>query len=112
MENINMVEICKTIYDIETKEDFIHDPFLVITECASLNITFEEWEKMERQRSIKKLIEMKIGKLHELVITSLKGWRKEDVFGVDVVNEDNSIFIELKNKYNEFVQQNRRVLKM
>lgn len=96
-------EICKIIVqEIESARsiDFVHDPLLVMLECFSFNINFKEWEKMEKQRAIKKRLEMKIGKFHELILSNCVGWSKETEFGLDIVNIDKSIFVEIKNKFN------------
>lgn len=74
------IEVCNSIIkEIESKieKTFVHDPLLVMIECSFLGISFQTWEKMEKQRSIKKRLEMKIGNFHELILLNVSGWKKD-----------------------------------
>ena len=98
-----IIEVCNSIIDeIESKikKNFVHDPLLVTIECSFLGIDFKTWEKIEKQRSIKKRLEMKIGNFHELILSNVSGWKKESEFGLDLVNDNKTVFVEIKNKFN------------
>jgi hypothetical protein len=72
------------------------------------NMTENEWCKNEERRIKDKQINNKIGELHEHIISESKYWKKcknsnnthIKLCGVDVYKEDESVFIEIKNKYN------------
>jgi len=63
----------------------------------------ENWLRTEVLRQLYKTYEQKIGEFHQLILGSVDGWKDlgiGDNSKVDLVKEDKSIFIELKNKYN------------
>lgn len=63
----------------------------------------EKWLEMEINRQLYKTFEQKIGEFHQMVLGSVNGWidlKTGDKSKVDLKREDNSIFIELKNKFN------------
>lgn len=63
----------------------------------------EKWLEMEINRQLYKTFEQRIGEFHQLLLGSVDGWHDlgvGDQSQVDLKKEDNSIFIELKNKHN------------
>jgi len=63
----------------------------------------EKWLEMEVIRQLYKTFEQKIGEFHQLILGSVDGWvdlQTGDESQVDLKREDDSMFIELKNKHN------------
>jgi hypothetical protein len=63
----------------------------------------EKWLETEITRQLYKTFEQRIGEFHQLVLGGVDGWvdlGTGDESQVDLKKEDNSIYIELKNKYN------------
>ncbi len=79
------------------------DPFKLVFDLVSMNTSVEEWIKTENVRQHDKTINNKVGEFHQKLLGSVAGWedlKVGDETGVDIRKSDNSIFIELKNKYN------------
>lgn len=76
------------------------DPFSALFECATLGIDMSEWlATYESQRLRQKTLQNHIGKLHEIAISCLPGWKVSDSTA-DVINADLKIIAEIKNKHN------------
>ena len=63
----------------------------------------EVWLETEVRRQIYKTFEQKIGEFHQKILGSVDGWNDlgvGDESKVDICNDDQTIFIELKNKFN------------
>ena len=76
------------------------DPFSALFECATLGITIEDWlETYESRRLRQKTLQNHIGKLHEIAISCLPGWKLSDSTA-DVENQELKIIAEVKNKHN------------
>ncbi|WP_170930182.1 Eco47II family restriction endonuclease [Vibrio coralliirubri] len=63
----------------------------------------ENWLQAEVSRQLYKTYEQKIGEFHQIILGSVDGWEDlgiGDESKVDLYNCENSIYIELKNKYN------------
>lgn len=79
----------------------IVDPFKAVFEIKRYGA--EEWGKKEILRQLDKSIEQEMGNFHQILLGGVDGWESLPVgneFGVDLKNNDNTLFIELKNKYN------------
>lgn len=75
-------------------------------------IEFEEWSKSEIIRQNDKTINNKIGEFHQEILGKVDGWVDlgiGDETEADLKKEDNSIFIELKNKYNTMNSSSTKV---
>lgn len=79
------------------------DEFKAIFDIATTEISFEDWSKNELNRQNDKSLNNKIGEFHQMLLGSVDGWSDLGVghpLGVDLKNDEETIFIELKNKYN------------
>jgi len=79
------------------------DPFKVLFDTHNLKISLEKWIINERMRQEDKTINNEIGYFHQKLLGKVDGWKNlgtGDESNVDLKKEDNSVFIELKNKYN------------
>ena len=93
------VNIEKELKHGKNTTDFIKCLFDVYTQDISL----EEWAEGEVRRRNDKTINNKIGEFHQNLLGKVSGWINlgvGDKSGLDLKKEDNSIFIELKNKHN------------
>lgn len=85
-ESKNTIDEFKTIFDI----------------CVG-QTNFEDWSKFELNRQHDKTINNKIGEFHQELLGKVDGWVDlgvGDETEIDLKKEDNTIFIELKNKHN------------
>ena len=79
------------------------DEFKTVFDLCSKNISLKEWTGKEVERQLDKKINNKIGEFHQEILGYVDGWinlETGDPTGLDLKNEDETIFIELKNKYN------------
>lgn len=79
------------------------DPFKLVFDIVNNQMTFEEWIENEKIRQGDKTINNRIGEFHQKLLGKVQGW--EDLgtgneSKVDLRRKDNTMFIELKNKYN------------
>jgi len=76
------------------------DPFSALFECSTLGIDMAEWcATYESHRQRQKTLQNHIGKLHEIAISCLPGW-KHSTSTADVENVSLKIIAEIKNKHN------------
>jgi len=79
------------------------DPFKMIFDMVVRNRNFESLMEQEKSRQYDKKSGGRIGDFHQKLLGGVKGWVDlgvGDESKVDLKKEDNSIFIELKNKHN------------
>lgn len=79
------------------------DEFKTVFDVCVNKIGFDEWSKLELTRQQDKTINNKIGEFHQELLGKVDGWVDlgvGDETEIDLKKEDNSVFIELKNKYN------------
>jgi hypothetical protein len=79
------------------------DPFKMIFDMVVRNRNFESLMEQEKSRQYDKKSGGRIGDFHQKLLGGVKGWVDlgvGDESKVDLKKEDNTIFIELKNKYN------------
>jgi len=82
----NTIDEFKTLFDV----------------CVNI-VGFDGWANFEILRQNDKTINNKIGEFHQKLLGKVDGWidlETGDKTEVDLKKDDNSIFIELKNKYN------------
>ncbi len=101
--------VCRS-YPRESDEvdmDFLQrntiDPFKMIFDIINRNLNTDDWLTNEIARQADKTINNRIGDFHQKLLGGVKGWtdlRTGDESKVDLKKDDNSIFIELKNKFN------------
>lgn len=85
-ESKNDIDAIKTIFDITVKQ-----------------IGFDGWANKEMERQQDKTINNKIGEFHQELLGKVEGWVDlgvGDETEIDLKKEDNTVFIELKNKHN------------
>lgn len=79
------------------------DGFKTIFDVSVNQISFEEWSKFELTRQQDKTINNKIGEFHQELLGKIDGWVDlgvGDETEIDLKKADNTVFVELKNKYN------------
>jgi len=79
------------------------DPFKLIFDIINGTLEVDNWINTERIRQNDKTINNRIGEFHQKLLGKVKDWVDlgvGDSTKVDLKKEDNSIFIELKNKHN------------
>lgn len=79
------------------------DPFKMIFDISNGKIGVDSWIKNEVIRQSDKTINNRVGDFHQKLLGGVKGWINlgtGDESKVDLKKDDNSIFIELKNKFN------------
>lgn len=100
----DFIACCEPIYKVleeQNKSKTVEDPFLKAI-LSSYMPSFD-WEVAEKARLKQKVLEMKMGNFHEELLGKLPGWETLPVghkTGMDVRKLDDSIFLEVKNKYN------------
>lgn len=77
----------------------IVDPFKMAFDINKIGI--EEWIKKEVLRQLDKSVEQKMGEFHQKILGGVGGWTDLGIGQeVDLMKNDKSIYIEIKNKYN------------
>jgi len=79
------------------------DALKMVFDMMNHNINTDEWISAEKVRQTDKTVNNRIGNFHQKLLGGVDGW--EDLgrghpLGIDLKKQDNSIFIELKNRYN------------
>lgn len=106
----DLVDKVLLAYNVDKKVDIsknMIDPIKMIFDMSAWQITEEEWRKNEADRQLDKTVNNAIGYFHQRFLSNIKGWIDLDcnadlksLYGVDLCNEEKTIFIEIKNKYN------------
>ncbi len=100
----DFIACCEPIYKVleeQNKSKTVEDPFLKA--ILSSYMPDFDWEVAEKARLKQKVLEMKMGNFHEELLGKLPGWETLPVghkTGMDVRKLDDSVFLEVKNKYN------------
>ena len=92
-----------TKVDMEELQRNTLDPFKMVFDLSNSSSSVKEWIKTENIRQQDKTINNKIGEFHQKLLGKVDGWQDlgtGDDSRVDLRKEDNTIFIELKNKFN------------
>jgi hypothetical protein len=76
------------------------DPFSATFDAACNNMNIDEWIISERRRQSQKTLQNAIGHFHQRVLSNVDGWIIPDENFIDLVNENQRIVVELKNKHN------------
>ncbi len=79
------------------------DPFKTVFDIANRGLNFGIWLKGEEVRQADKSLNNKIGEFHQKLLGGVKGWTDlgvGDDSKLDIKKNDETIFIELKNKEN------------
>ncbi len=89
--------------DMEKLQKNVVDPFKMVFDTINKKISVEDWVKNEVIRQADKTINNRIGEFHQKLLGGVKEWTDlgtGDDSKVDLKKEDDTIFIELKNKFN------------
>ena len=78
----------------------IVDPFKKSIDCYIFNIKENDYLQFEQKRILDKSISMNIGYFHENVLKNCIGWKSTNEKYMDLCNVEETIYIQLKNKYN------------
>ncbi|WP_422355028.1 Eco47II family restriction endonuclease [Roseivirga pacifica] len=77
------------------------DPFSAVFQMAGFGMTHEVWHQTEIARQAQKSLQNHIGDFHQVVLGNVKGWQNKEVGNViDLVNHEQKIVAEVKNKFN------------
>ena len=79
------------------------DPFKMIFDIMNCKTDLEKWKITEYTRQVDKTINNRIGDFHQKLLGGVDGWTDlgvGDETKLDLKKDDNTIFIELKNKFN------------
>lgn len=77
------------------------DPFAVLFEMSGFGVDEAAWVKGEMNRQIQKTLQNHVGVFHQRILGAVPGWEDKRTGGVvDLVNKQQKIIAEVKNKYN------------
>lgn len=79
------------------------DPFTLLFDVTLTEKDIEDWLQEESARQLQKTLSNAVGDFHQIVLGSCKGWKNlgtGNETGLDLKKEDNTVFAEIKNKYN------------
>lgn len=88
---------------IEVLKDNGLDPFKTVFDIANRGIDFDTWLKIEEGRQLDKTLNNRIGEFHQMLLGGVNGWKDlgvGDESKLDIIKEDNTIAMEVKNKFN------------
>lgn len=89
--------------DMSALQRNVIDPFKMVFDMANRGMDMHSWIQGERMRQEDKTINNTIGEFHQKLLGKVDGWEDlgvGDESKVDLKKNDNSIFIEIKNKFN------------
>lgn len=77
------------------------DPFSALFDMAKQGIDFEEWLEQEKSRQSQKTLQNLVGYFHQHILGAVGDWKDLGAGGsVDLINDDEKIIVEIKNKHN------------
>lgn len=77
------------------------DPFSAIFEISGFGIDYNDWKISEEKRQFQKTLQNFIGEFHQIILGSCAGWIDMGRGHIiDLVNQDEKIIAEVKNKHN------------
>jgi len=79
------------------------DPWGLLFELSLSDKSIEDWLSEEEARQLQKTINQAVGEFHQILLGNCEGWEDlgvGDDSKLDVSKRDDSIFAEIKNKYN------------
>lgn len=89
--------------DMDVLQKNTLDPFKMIFDIINGEISSEDWLKTEKIRQNDKSINNRVGYFHQKLLGKVSGWNDLETghsSKVDLKNDEETIFIELKNKQN------------
>ncbi len=88
------------------------DVFKKSFDCKFYNIENEDYMQIEYKRILDKKINNAIGYFHENVLKNCYGWKQYNKYSMDICDENETIFIQLKNKFNTLNSSGNNFLKL
>jgi len=85
------------------------DSFKMVFDIMNRGFNLEKWVDNEHERQADKTVNNKIGEFHQMLLGGVNGWTylgKGHSTGMDLKKNDDTIFIELKNKFNTVKGEN------
>jgi len=79
------------------------DLMKIIFDMENHIVNLDEWTNTEKIRQTDKTVNNRIGIFHQKLLGGVNDWedlKTGNILGVDLRKKDNSIFVELKNRYN------------
>jgi len=77
------------------------DPFKTVFDMYNKGISFDSWKNTESTRQNDKTVNNKVGEFHQKLLGCVEGWNDLQTGDVaDLGNTSQTIFIELKNRWN------------
>ena len=89
--------------EIQVLKETSVDPFKMVFDMGNSGFGTKTWIKNEKIRQADKTVNNRIGDFHQMLLGKVKGWEDLGIGHItelDLRKRDNSVFIELKNKYN------------
>ena len=93
----------KTPWETLSQYENTNDHFKTLFDLYGYKFNLDEWNDFEIQRRADKTVSNRIGNFHQNLLGKVDGWenlKKGHPSKLDLKKEDNTIFIELKNKHN------------
>ena len=87
----------------ELRTDNGIDPFKMVFDIMNYEISLKELKSRERLRQMDKTVNNTIGEFHQKLLGCVDGWTSfgtGNVTKLDLKKNDNTIFMELKNRFN------------
>lgn len=113
IEDEKLFEAIKYVYDkyqqalqdqdLNSFTNNVIDPFSLLFDTYLTKKTIEQWIKEETDRQAQKTLSNAIGGFHQKILGNSLGWEDLGInheTGLDVKKSDDTIFAEIKNKYN------------
>lgn len=96
-------ELSKTPWDVLSDSNGTIDQFKTLFDIYSNSFSLNDWVDFETHRQRDKKANNRVGQFHQNLLGHVNGWenlgRKHET-GMDLKKEDDTIWIELKNKFN------------
>lgn len=96
-------DLSKTPEEVLTNSNETIDQFKTLFDIYSNEFSLDDWIKFEIPRQHDKTANNRVGDFHQNLLGHVDGWvnlGRGHPSGMDLKNEDDTIWIELKNKYN------------
>ncbi|TWR24006.1 Eco47II family restriction endonuclease [Mucilaginibacter achroorhodeus] len=97
-ESLQKAIVAKDIFKSSLFSNVV-DPFKMTFEVSKIGV--KDWIRKEILRQLDKSVEQKMGEFHQKILGGVDNWTDLKVGqGIDLVNDDKTLFIEIKNKFN------------
>ena len=88
---------------VDKQRENVVDPFKLVFDTINSGMTLDVWERNDIMRSKDKAINNAVGLFHQELLGGVDGWHQavsDTHVKIDLAKNDNSVFVELKNKHN------------